>query len=148
MNNNPYQQPPQQPAQPQQPVQPQYPMPPYPYAPVKPKFKFFDQEMIEILGCTSGALSLGLMIASAIVSGNVTYILGLIMTIVAAVFSVGAFVFNLVLGNKKRMRGEARGALLSWGFVFSLVAIVLFMFLIFFASCMTCYYSKNFNIRW
>ena len=148
MNNNPnpYQQP-GQPQQPQPPMAPMPPMQPYQYAPMKPKIKLFDAEMFEIIACTCSAVGLLLAVVAAIASGTVTFVYGLIMTIISLVFSVGGLFFNLILGNKKKMRGEARGALLSWGLVFALVGIVLFMFLIFFSSCMTCYYSKL-NFRW
>ena len=143
-NQNPYQQPGQQP---QQPMAPMQPMQAYQYAPMKPKIKFFDAEMAEIIACSCSALGLILAVTAAIVSGNVTFVYGLIMTIISFVFSVGGFFFNLILGNKKKMRGEARGALLSWGLIFALVGVALFLFLIFFSSCMTCYYSKL-NFRW
>ncbi|MBQ9461784.1 MAG: hypothetical protein IJU51_07730 [Clostridia bacterium] len=148
MNNNPnpYQQP-GQPQQPQPPMAPMPPMQPYQYAPMKPKIKFFDAEMAEILACACSALGLFLAVVSATVSGTVTFVYGLIMTIISLVFSVGGLFLNLLLGNKKKMRGEARGALLSWGLVFALVGVILFLFLIFFSSCMTCYYSKI-NFRW
>ena len=133
-------------SQPQQPMPPMQ-MPPYQYAPMKPRIKFFDAEMGEILACSCSALGLLLTVAAAIVSGNVTFVYGLIMMIISLVFSAGGLVLNLILGNKKKMRGEARGALLSWGLIFALVAVALFVFLVFFSSCMTCYYSKL-NFRW
>lgn len=155
-NQNPYQQqpgqpmPPAQPGQPiqpgQQPIPPMPPMPPYQYAPMKPKMKFFDAEMAEILACAVSTVGLALSIVSTSIAGNVTYIYGMIMVIVSMIISVGGFVFNLVLGNKKRMRGEPRGTLLSWGLIFAFTGIILFAFVIFYSGCMTCYTSKL-NIR-
>ncbi len=152
MNNNPnpYQQVPlQKPGQPpvQPPVQPPYPPMPYGY-PQPPKKKFFDEEMAEIIACAISAVGLGLSVISTAIAGSVTYIYGMIMVIVSMLFSVGGLVFNLVLGNKKRMRDEPRGALLSWGLIFAVVGIVLFIFLIFFSGCITCYYSKRGGIQW
>ena len=144
-NQNPYQ---QQPQQPQPPMPPMPPMQPYQYAPMKPKIKFFDAEMAEILACACSALGLCLAILSSAVAGTITYVYGLIMVIVSLLFSAGGLVLNLILGNKKKMRGEPRGALLAWGLIFAIVAIVLFIFLIFFSGCVTCYYNKRGGIQW
>ena len=162
-NQNPYQpqlekqpeQPGQQPVQqpmPQQMQQPlQQPMPQVmyqPYVPQQPKSKFFDREMVSILGCTCSAIGLCMAIVSAIVGGNATYIYGLIMVIVSAVFSAGGFVISLVVGNKNVKEGKARGTFASWGLVLGLTGLVLFVFLIFFSGCMTCYYNKRGGIQW
>lgn len=146
-NQNPYQpqagqQPVQQPMQ--QPVQ-QMPYQPY-MQPPKPKF--FDREMVSIIGCACSAIGLCLAMVSAVVGGNATYIYGLIMVIVSLVFSAGGFVMSLVIGNKNVKEGKPRGTFASWGVVLGLTGIVLFVFLIFFSSCMTCYFNKRGGIQW
>lgn len=149
-NQNPYQpQPEQQPAQPMQPPVQQPMQPPMyqPYMPA-PRKKFFDRELVSILGCTCSAIGLCLAMVSAVVGGNATYIYGLIMVIVSAIFSSGGFVMSLVIGNKNVKEGKARGTFASWGLVLGLAGIVLFVFLIFFSGCMTCYYNKRGGIQW
>lgn len=148
MNNpNSYQQPQQ--VSPQQPV-PQYPQQPQmPYAypqPVKPKF--FDREMVSILACALSASGFGLSIVAGIIAGNATYIFGLITVIVSFVFSVAGFIMSLVLGNHNVKAGQPRGTFNSWGLIFGAAGILMFIFLIFFSSCMTCYYSKRGGIQW
>lgn len=147
-NQNPYQ--PNLQKQPPQPPQPPMPYPqPYMQPPMQPaRPKFFDREMVEILGCACSAIGLCLAIVSSIVGGNATYVYGLIMVIVSLIFSVAGFIISFVTANKNVRSGKPRGTFASWGMVMGLVGIVLFIFLIFFSGCMTCYYSKRGGIQW
>ena len=151
MNNNPYQPQPQQP-QSQQPQPQQMPVYQQPYVPQMqpqaPKPKLLDREMVGILGCALSAIGLTLAVVSAIVGGNATYVYGLIMVIVSLIFSVSGLVISFITANKNVKEGKSRGAFASWGMILGLTGVVLFLFLIFFSGCMTCYYSKRGGIQW
>lgn len=138
----------QQPVMPApQPGVPQGYPPQYPYAQVVRR-KFFDRDMVSVLGCACSVIGLCLAITSAIVGGNATYIYGLIMIIVSLVFSSGGFMISLIIGNKNTREGKPRGNFASWGLILGLTGIILFIFLIFFSSCMTCYYNKRGGVQW
>ncbi len=152
-NQNPYPQAPGQPpmpapGQPPMPAPGQPPMmyPPYPQ-PVRPKF--FNREMVSILGCACSLIGLCMSIAAAVISAALVpiHVLGLIMQILSVFFSAGGFVISLLVGNANVRAGEKRGNFASWGMVFGLVGVFLFLFLIFQASCGVCYASKA-NWRW
>lgn len=149
MNQYPYGQLPPQQTPPQQ-VPPQQQMPPQqPMYPAYPtKRKFFDTEMLGILGCTLSCVGLGLAVVSAIASVSATYVLGLIMVILSLFFSSGGVVLSFIVGNKNLRTGESRGIIPSLGLVLGLTGVILFMFLIFHSSCMTCRWNKAGGVTW
>ena len=138
----PQQVPPQQ--MPPQPMQPQTPM--YPAYP--PKRRFFDDEMLGILGCTISGLGLCLALASTIISSSATYVYGLIMVILSMFVSGGGVVLSFIAGNRNLRKGDSRGVIPSLGLALGLIGVVLFFFLIFHSSCMACQYNKNGGVRW
>ncbi len=138
-NQNPYGQMPQQPMM----QQPMVPPPPY-----QQKRKFFDTEMLGIVGCTTSAIGLFLSLSGAIAGAvGPTYILGLVMQIFSVLFSSGGIVLSLLIGNRNVREGKPRGTITSLGLVLGLTGATLFLFLIFLNGCTTCYYTKI-NFRW
>ena len=137
-NQQPYQQQPYQ----QQPYQQQpAPMPPTmpPQPPKAPKAPFFNNDMLAILACTASLLGFGLVLASFSVYPPAY---GLIINILAILFSAGGCFLSFIFGNQRIATGAPRGTVCTLGLIFGLAGFVIGLFAIFSTGCVACTYCK------
>ena len=161
--NNPY--PNNQYPAPQQPVQQAYAPQPYAPQPFVPREKgFLGTNLMGIIVCALGIAGVAFGIASLAVCGNEfgarfagstdaaiaaaslvsgpAPAFGLVMCILAFLFSAGAAVLGLIFGNKLAEEGSPKGVALKVGTVFGFVGVLIFVFAIFVTSCSTCSYCS------
>ncbi|MBQ9461436.1 MAG: hypothetical protein IJU51_05905 [Clostridia bacterium] len=129
MNNQNYN---QQPQQPQQPVY-QQPMPPM--QPQAPKAPLFNNDLLGIIGCTASIVGFGLVIVSLCAYAAVY---GLILNILAILFSAGGCVLSFIVGNSRIKSGAPRGTVATLGIIFGAAAFLLAIFAIFTTGCRAC----------
>ena len=139
MNNQNYNQQPyqQQPYQQPAPMPPQPPMAPQP--PRAPKTPFFNNDMLAMLACAASLLGFGLVIASFSVYPPAY---GLIINILAIIFSAGGCFLSFLFGNQRIAAGAPRGTVCTLGMIFGLVGFIIGIFAIFSTGCTTCLACK------
>ena len=125
MNNQNYN---QQPQQPQQPVyqQPVYQQPMQPQAPKAPKAPLFNNDLLGLIGCTASIVGFGLVIVSLCAARLPVY--GLILNILAFLFSAGGCVLSYIVGNSRIKSGAPRGTVATLGLIFGAAAFLLCLF--------------------
>ena len=139
MNNQNYnpQQQPQQPQQPmyQQPMQQPVQQPMQPQPPKAPKAPLFNNDLLGLIGCTASVVGFGLVLASVSIYPPAY---GLIINILAFLFSAGGCVLSFLVGNSRIKSGAPRGTVATLGLIFGAAAFLLCLFMIFSTGCYTC----------
>lgn len=126
--------------------------------PVQNKAPVLNNDMLGIISCTSGMISFGLGILSAIMSNSVygaatvgyvgssyftgvygfSPVVGFIMNIFALLLGVLAVLLALKVGNDRIRAGMPRGTIATLGLVFGIAGAFICFIALFFTSCNMC----------
>ena len=124
----------------------------------QPKAPLFNNDMLGIISCTSGVISLGLGILSAVISNSVygiatvgyvgssyfkgvygfSPVVGFIFNILALLLGALAVFLALKVGNERIRAGMPRGTIASLGLIFGIAGAFICFIALFFTSCNMC----------